>query len=62
MITILLGVAVLALLIDSMHQRALVRHYKQKYHDALDKYLSTDNELHHLKIKYNIIPIPCWEM
>ena len=62
MITVLLGVAVLALLFESVYQGALAKHYKQKYYDTLRKYNDTADELHHLKIKYDIIPIPCWEM
>lgn len=62
MLTILLGVAVLALLSESVYQGALAKHYKQQYYDTFKKYNDTADELHHLKIKYGIIPIPCWEM
>ena len=62
MMNILICIGLLAFMIDSVYQRALAKHYKQKYYDTLSKYNDTADELHHLKIKYDIIPIPCWEM
>ena len=58
MMNILIGAGIIALL----HQRSLTKYYKQKYYDTLSEYNDTADELHHLKIKYNLIPISCWEM
>ena len=62
MMNILIGAGIIALTIELLHQRSLTKYYKQKYYDTLSEYNDIADELHHLKIKYNLIPISCWEM
>ena len=55
-------ILIVILLIEVIHQRYLAKYYKHKYSNELHQHNETADELHHLKVKYGIIPITCWEM